>query len=176
MKRPPSKGKNGHGGRRANAGRKPVPLSIREELQIVERCRYLYEGHRKTIASQLVEQSIPNSIKTLQNAMHATGAKAAIRGAKSGVTRAVLVEQFSRTQAHTKKRIASEIASKFPKTGRLIDSRKFLPKRPTREQVRRQVAEECQAKGRADITARRIKDIWAAADQLDRHVRARLNS
>ena len=167
---------NGHGGRRENAGRNPVPVSLRDEIEIVSRCRYLYEGFRKEIAEKRIEKAIPASIKNLQNDMHAKHARAAIRGAKSAVTRKVLVKQFTRIQAHVRKRIEEEIASKLPKTGRLIKSRKFMPKRPTREQVRQQVAEEWNAKGRPDITARRIKDIWAASDELDRHVRAHLNS
>lgn len=165
---------NGHGGPGRGQGRKPVPVSWGEMIEIGSRCEYLLHRQREEIAIERIEQSIPDPVKELQSEIRSKRKQRmrSIEGAASELSRAVLLKEFERYHAHAMKRVKSEIAPVLDKKGRIQALRKFMPKKLTREQVQQQVAEEWQAKGRADITSRRVKDIWTEYGHIVRAVRA----
>jgi hypothetical protein len=168
----------GHGGKRRNAGRKQVEISWGEMIEIGSRCKYLLHGQRRDRAIERSRRDFPASVTEVQRDIRAQRGKgaASVRKARSEVTRKIMIKLAKEDDERARKRVEKEITPLLDKLGRVQTLQRYMPKRLTREQVRQQVAKEWKAKGRPEITSRRIKDIWAEFDDVERTVRAHIES
>ena len=156
--------KNGHGGKRHGAGRKPVEPNKVDRLAIGMRCEELRKTNARQVAIANSEPRISERDRRMvayiqkQRSERAAVLERLQREGASPLTIKALSDEAERYEAHARKQIGEPIEPKRDARG-LFDESNFRRERMSRQEIMNRVSEERGGKA-TGITPRRVKAFW----------------